>query len=201
MRGVPLTVSNAFNFIALSSPFKQDDHASDIRDTGDKMEEQTLKFVHMTDVHLDLQYAGGEEVGCSFSLCCRNNVETHWTRDGESNERSGDWGSLEGNCDCPLNLAQSALTAINESISRKSERLSGPLSQSGESVAELHRSAAPDYILWTGDILPHDVWATSEEQMIETASEWTRQVKSSLSHTGIPIIPLLGNHEAVPVNL
>lgn len=171
----------------------------------------TLKFLHMTDVHLDLAYTVGEKVQCRFPLCCRKNVGDGLTSyrsgrgdDSGSDERSGDWGSLEGNCDCPLNLAESLLKAVNESISRKSERLPmrRPASvQSGNTDIDSDRSTAPEYIIWTGDITPHDVWATSREEMMKAASEWTQQVTRFLSHTGIPVFPVLGNHEALPVNM
>lgn len=175
--------------------FSPPDHRlnpSDTRRNADPIKGPTFQILHMTDVHLDPEYLAGQDVECSFPLCCRQNEVQKRSR---LSEGSGEWGSLEGNCDCPSRLAHSALKAINESISRKSSvmqtRPEDPLIQ----------SSSLGLILWTGDILPHNVWSTSKEQIRETATEWTRMFREFLGNAGVPVVPVLGNHEELPVNM
>lgn len=40
-----------------------------------RKEEGAIKFLHLTDVHLDLKYKIGEEINCPTPLCCRQNQE------------------------------------------------------------------------------------------------------------------------------
>ena len=136
----------------------------------ERTKESTLKLLHLTDVHLDLEYEAGTQSKCDFALCCRKPASA-----GEA----GDWGSLEGNCDCLFSLAQSSLQAVRHTITRD----------------------PPAFILWTGDVVPHDVWATSRQEIATTASRWMALMHEHLNDTGIPVLPVLGNHEALPVNM
>lgn len=56
-----------------------------------------------------------------------------------------------------------------------------------------------DYILWTGDITPHDVWNSNMEDLIRVVRTWSQAMKSYLPK-GIPVFPVLGNHDTIPVN-
>lgn len=55
-----------------------------------------------------------------------------------------------------------------------------------------------DYILWTGDLPPHDVWNQTREENLKIMKDTVEQMSSMFP--GIPIFPALGNHEAAPVN-
>lgn len=55
-----------------------------------------------------------------------------------------------------------------------------------------------DYVLWTGDIPPHDVWRQTKDSQLDIIHNVTSLM---LEHfPDIPIYPALGNHESVPVN-
>lgn len=56
-----------------------------------------------------------------------------------------------------------------------------------------------DYILWTGDITPHDVWNSNMEDLIRVVRTWSQAMKSYLPK-GVPVFPVLGNHDTIPVN-
>lgn len=55
-----------------------------------------------------------------------------------------------------------------------------------------------DYILWTGDLPPHDIWNQTREENLKIIKETVRQMSEMFP--GIPIFPALGNHESAPVN-
>lgn len=89
-------------------------------------------MVQFTDVHLDLEYAENEEVDCNLIVCCR---KQNGFRNFPAEDRvlSGKWFSYgEMGCDIPERTFLSMV----------------------EKVKEL----SPDFVTWTGDIVPHDVW-------------------------------------------
>lgn len=55
-----------------------------------------------------------------------------------------------------------------------------------------------DYILWTGDLPPHDVWNQTKEENLKVLQETVAQMSDMFP--GVPIFPALGNHESSPVN-
>lgn len=55
-----------------------------------------------------------------------------------------------------------------------------------------------DYILWTGDLPPHDVWNQTREENLKILRDTVAQMVEMFP--GIPIFPALGNHESAPVN-
>lgn len=55
-----------------------------------------------------------------------------------------------------------------------------------------------DYVIWTGDLVPHDVWMQTNEDLMNIIEESIKLVSEKLS--GIPIFPALGNHERAPAN-
>ena len=55
-----------------------------------------------------------------------------------------------------------------------------------------------DYIIWTGDIPPHDVWNQTREVNLQIMKDTVQQMVETFP--GIPIFPSLGNHESAPVN-
>ncbi|GLV33564.1 uncharacterized protein CBL_20281, partial [Carabus blaptoides fortunei] len=70
-----------------------------------------------------------------------------------------------------------------------------------KNIAETHPDI--DYILWTGDLPPHDVcayivWNQTREENLKVHKDTVEQM--STRFPGTPIFPALGNHEAVSVN-
>lgn len=55
-----------------------------------------------------------------------------------------------------------------------------------------------DYVIWTGDLVPHDVWNQTNDQLMEIIEESIELVYDKLP--GVPIFPAVGNHERSPVN-
>lgn len=55
-----------------------------------------------------------------------------------------------------------------------------------------------DYILWTGDLPPHDIWNQTKEENLKILKDTVKQISDMFP--GVPIFPALGNHESAPVN-
>jgi sphingomyelin phosphodiesterase len=51
--------------------------------------------------------------------------------------------------------------------------------------------------MWTGDIAPHDIWNVSREEIISQIRLVTDLIKQ---YVKVPVFPVIGNHEGVPVN-
>ncbi|XP_046327527.1 acid sphingomyelinase-like phosphodiesterase 3b [Haliotis rufescens] len=90
------------------------------------------------------------------------------------NDSSGDPGYY-GNylCDSPYNLVESVIETMR------------------------HREAEPDFILWTGDTVPH-VEQKSLDDVLRLISNVTTVLKDAFPNTSL--VPLLGNHDAFPSN-
>ena len=57
--------------------------------------------------------------------------------------------------------------------------------------------AKPDFIIWTGDNAPHDVWKGSQEHVYNSTRILRDMFNEKFQHK-IPIYPVLGNHEKYP---
>lgn len=52
--------------------------------------------------------------------------------------------------------------------------------------------------MWTGDISPHDIWNITRDEVIFQIRLVTDMIKKKAK--SIPVFPVIGNHEGVPVN-
>ncbi|KAK9870012.1 hypothetical protein WA026_006107 [Henosepilachna vigintioctopunctata] len=127
----------------------------------------TYKVLHISDTHLDPNYAEGSVSNCLEPLCCRN----------ESSEGiadpifAGKWGAY-AKCDSPRILIENMLKHITE------------------------QHPDIDFIFWTGDLPPHDIWKQTKQYNLDIIKETTQQM---IEHfPSIPIFPAIGNHESVP---
>ena len=55
----------------------------------------------------------------------------------------------------------------------------------------------PDFIVWTGDNAPHDVWEGSQDNVYESTKKLKNMLNEKFNHS-VPIYPILGNHEKYP---
>ena len=51
--------------------------------------------------------------------------------------------------------------------------------------------------MWTGDIAPHDIWNVTRHEVLSQIKLVTNLMKQ---YTRVPVYPVIGNHEGVPVN-
>ncbi|KAJ8923617.1 hypothetical protein NQ315_010196 [Exocentrus adspersus] len=127
-----------------------------------------FKVLHLSDTHLDPEYAVGSPANCEEPICCRNYSTPSASR---TTVTAGRWGSYD-KCDSPRILIENML----------------------QHIALEHPDI--DYIIWTGDLPPHDIWKQSKQSNIDIIKESIRQMFEVFPET--PIFPALGNHESVP---
>lgn len=128
-----------------------------------------LKILHLSDSHYDPDYLEGANAKCKDPLCCRASSG----HPQNPNDAAGKWGDYR-NCDTPKRTLENLL----------------------EHIVKTHPDI--DYIYWTGDIPPHDVWNQTKQNNLNIIRETTRLLSNTFP--GIPIFPALGNHESSPVN-
>lgn len=129
----------------------------------------TFKVLHISDTHFDPYYQEGSNADCKEPLCCRLTNGPAQT----PSAAAGRWGDYR-KCDTPKRTVDNMLTHISTT----------------------HPDI--DYIIWTGDLPPHDVWNQTRDENLMVLKETVAQMIKLFP--GIPIFPALGNHEAAPVN-
>ncbi|XP_001600744.1 sphingomyelin phosphodiesterase [Nasonia vitripennis] len=128
-----------------------------------------IKILQISDTHFDPYYEEGANAECGEPLCCRGT-------DGEPKSKeaaAGKWGDYR-KCDAPLHLIENALKHISET----------------------HKDI--DYVYWTGDLPPHDIWNQSREENLMNLR--TNAALMDKYFKGVPILPSVGNHESCPVD-
>ncbi|XP_026276630.1 sphingomyelin phosphodiesterase [Frankliniella occidentalis] len=129
----------------------------------------SFKVLHLSDTHFDPYYQEGTNADCNEPLCCRLTNGPALS----SSTAAGRWGDYR-KCDTPKRTVDNML----------------------QHIASTHPDI--DYIIWTGDLPPHDVWNQTREENLSILKETVAQMAQLFP--GIPIFPALGNHEAAPVN-
>ncbi|CAH0561026.1 unnamed protein product, partial [Brassicogethes aeneus] len=128
----------------------------------------TFKVLHLSDTHFDPEYVAGSPANCEEPLCCRID-STPSTK--EAIIPAGLWGSYQ-KCDSPGNIITNML----------------------KHIAQQHPDI--DFIIWTGDLPPHDVWNTTRTGNLDIIKKMSQEMFDTFPNT--PIFPALGNHESSP---
>ncbi|KZS08591.1 Acid sphingomyelinase phosphodiesterase 3a-like protein [Daphnia magna] len=129
----------------------------------------TVKVLHLADIHWDPEYLAGSNAMCGDPLCCR-------ATSGEvinATDAAGYWGDYR-TCDLPWYLVENAVAQM----------------------AALHTDVS--YIIWTGDLTPHDVWSTEKAENLVIIDRLMTLIQQYFP--SVPVYPTLGNHESHPVN-
>jgi len=136
-----------------------------------------LQVLHISDVHIDSEYAVSSNAECNEPLCCRDGAATSLAPPTDRGKRtttihapSGKWGDYR-NCDLPWWTLENLLRSITEKV---------------------------DYVLWTGDQQAHDVWSQSKQGSLDTLYNLTDLFVRAVPT--LPIYPALGNHDIYPAN-
>ncbi|CAL1543340.1 unnamed protein product [Lymnaea stagnalis] len=136
----------------------------------------TLRFLQLTDLHLDFQYAVGSPVPCGEPLCCRvddNITRTSTLTSHAQPGKAGKYGDYQ-NCDVPIDM----LIALFSHLSSIQDQF--------------------DYIIMTGDIPAHDVWSQSRTQQVYHLTALDKLFDQYLPNK--PVYACVGNHETSPIN-
>nr|XP_023022925.1 sphingomyelin phosphodiesterase-like [Leptinotarsa decemlineata] len=100
----------------------------------------TFKVLHLSDTHYDPYYMEGSNADCGEPLCCRLTNGLANTKE----QAAGKWGDYR-KCDSPKITVDNMLDHIQET----------------------HPDI--DYILWTGDLPPHDIWNQTKEENLNSS--------------------------------
>ncbi|CAJ0583730.1 unnamed protein product, partial [Mesorhabditis spiculigera] len=136
----------------------------------------TLRVLHLSDIHLDRMYTVGAESNCTKGggvqnpMCCRPYPDVDPSTPIQI--PAGPWG-MNQNCDLPFQTFVNAMSHIN-----KTEKL--------------------DFIYITGDLEGHDIWDYTKEKTISNIQNITDVLSSFFPNT--PIYQATGNHEGVPMD-
>ncbi|KAH7722242.1 Protein ASM-3 a [Aphelenchoides avenae] len=132
-----------------------------------------LKVLHISDLHVDYQYAVGTEGDCGNPQCCRTPGNYEEIQLGSIKNPAGYWGHV-GNCDVPYWTVESMM----------------------QHIAKTHKDI--DYVVVSGDMESHVVW-----NYTKGAHEFAVRNISSLFRKYFPTTNTyfaIGNHEGVPVD-
>ena len=129
-----------------------------------------IKVLHLSDIHIDLEYTEGLNADCEDPLCCR--PPNSPPKSGRTVRPAGHWGDYK--CDLPLRTVDNLFEHL-----------------------ALHKDEF-DWIYWTGDLPAHNVWDQTKLQQLEILKLLSTKMQKFLGDK--MIYPTLGNHESAPVN-
>lgn len=133
--------------------------------------EDPLTIIHITDIHYDPDYEVGVNAECGSEACCRRVPDLD---PADSSNSAGFWGDYR-DCDTPWH----AVVDVMEQIRKQHQNIMA--------------------VYFTGDIIHHFTWNTTLESNEESMKQIFQLFKERFA--GIPLYPILGNHEAHPANL
>jgi len=127
-------------------------------------------FTVITDIHWDPYYAVGSITNCDHPMCCRSDYgpRSEVLAGTAQAELAGKWGDYA--CDPPINIVNATLSFA--------------------------ATLSADFVLFTGDVPPHDVWNQSARYNMATLDTVMGLLKQHFPT--VPIFPSVGNHDTFP---
>ncbi|XP_004349335.1 hypothetical protein CAOG_02585 [Capsaspora owczarzaki ATCC 30864] len=140
---------------------------------------ETIRLLQITDINLDMAYEPNSNTNCDQLVCCHasNGPGT-----------AGPFGDY--NCNTPLRTLRSLFAYINATFSFDGN------THANDSTAPNGRI---DYVLWTGNNGPLDIWNSSWNRTLEA----NRLVRDLFLQTmpNVTVFPAVGSHDVYPDNL
>ncbi|KAG0712404.1 Sphingomyelin phosphodiesterase [Chionoecetes opilio] len=128
-----------------------------------------MKVLHLADIHVDPYYRPGSNAACSDDLCCREESGVAENPEAEA----WYWGDYR-HCGTPTYLLEALMVH----------------------AATNHPDI--DYVVWTGDAVPHNMWSTSPEWNVEILRLVKNMIRDHFPEA--PVFPVVGNHEMSPLD-
>ncbi|KJE96767.1 hypothetical protein CAOG_010049 [Capsaspora owczarzaki ATCC 30864] len=138
----------------------------------------TVRILHVTDVHLDLQYLNGSDATCGTYLCCHGSFGPG---------SAGTFGDYQ--CDLSIRTFNSFFAYINATFSYPGSPLPEGTAINGHI----------DYVLYGGDSVAHDMYNASWGRNLQMTQILARAFQKNMP--GVPVIATIGNHDVYPDNL
>ncbi|CAL1543338.1 unnamed protein product [Lymnaea stagnalis] len=139
--------------------------------TPPKPSSPTLRFLHLTDIHIDFDYRQGASPECGEPLCCR--VHDLFNDCIPDTLKAGKYGDNH-QCDAPMSL----VVSLFQHLSTIQDQF--------------------DYVIMTGDIPAHDVWNQTRTDQVSHLVVLDKLFNEYLPNK--PVYSCIGNHESSPVN-
>ncbi|XP_055380950.1 sphingomyelin phosphodiesterase-like [Condylostylus longicornis] len=133
---------------------------------------EKIKILHLTDVHYDPNYRQGALAVCEEPMCCI--ADPSDVNSTPKENLAGRWSDYR-DCDVPWEMYVDSL----------------------QQIADRHKDI--DIIYYTGDIIHHAVWATSQPNNTQEMKDVYGKLKEVFGN--IPVLPAIGNHESQPLNV
>lgn len=159
--------------------------------SGIQLGSPTMKVLHIADLHWDPEYLAGSNAACADFLCCRADSGDVVN----ATDAAGYWGDYR-KCDLPWHTIEKAIAHMAEKHSVYVNN--GFVQNSAEIVIVLFSLKDSAYIIWTGDLVPHNVWSTSKEDNIYIMERLMNLIQRYFPST--PLYATLGNHESHPTD-
>lgn len=96
-----------------------------------------LQVVHISDIHVDLNYTTGASYNCTKNICCRPYDADDAV--GVTDYPAGEYGNVA--CDSPVTLEESLYTAIQDLVPNRT------------------------FTIFTGDVIEGDVWLSTDDEV------------------------------------
>jgi sphingomyelin phosphodiesterase len=139
----------------------------------------TIRILHITDLHVDPQYLNGSDSNCLTYLCCHG---IYGPGD------AGQYGT--NNCDMSPRVLQSFFRYINLTFA-----YTGNPFVTNATALNGHL----DYVLWGGDNPAQDMWNASVGRNLGATQFIATALRNNLP--GLPVFPAPGTHDFLPDNL
>ncbi len=170
----------------------------------------TMKVLHISDFHIELDYTVGAEANCTASMCCtphskaskgaitsdQTSIDDLYSALFKGSYYDVDGTYHKGEKITALNNISIPATSFGFYECDAPELL---INSSLHSIADFQKekNITFDFAIFTGDLVDHDEVAyTSYEQCIEAEEVIFRDIKNTFGN--MPIYPVLGNHDTFP---
>ena len=130
----------------------------------------SIRMLQLTDIHLDLHYTENSIANCNLPFCCQPNSNPPSTYD--TLTFAGKYGTI-GKCDANIHTLTS--------------------------FAKFASSLSPDFIIYTGDNVAHNVWDVTFDDIISSTQQTVNVIKQYFP-LQTAVYPCIGNHETSPVD-
>eukprot|EP01101_Sappina_pedata_P006065 TRINITY_DN2926_c0_g1_i2.p1 TRINITY_DN2926_c0_g1~~TRINITY_DN2926_c0_g1_i2.p1 ORF type:complete len:566 (+),score=196.98 TRINITY_DN2926_c0_g1_i2:28-1725(+) len=134
-----------------------------------KSSESSKYFFQITDIHVDFDYKVGSVIDCGLPLCCRDGIG------GTPDNTTGLFGSYQ-DCDIPTTVVEYFLSFMTD----------------------ISQQLDVEYVFWTGDSTPHDVWEETQDMQLGRLQEMTNMIAAASPN--VAVYPCFGNHDTFPVD-